>query len=135
VRCNVRNGGYTLIEVLVAFVILAMALAVLLRIFSGGLHNVSASSDYGLAILVAEAQLSSAGVTDTLVPGETHGDAGEKFRWTRIVRSYVPLEGYAADSMPLPAYHVTVIVEWPHADGMRQVDISSIRLAKGRGAT
>lgn len=134
-RTNTRNGGYTLIEVLVAFIILAMALAVLLRIFSGGLHNVSVSSDYGLAILVAEAQLSSAGVTDTLVPGESHGEVRDKFRWTRIVRSYVPLEGYAADSMPLPAYHVTVIVEWPHADGMRQVDISSVRLGKERGAT
>lgn len=134
-RSNVRNGGYTLIEVLVAFVILAMALAVLLRIFSSGLHNISVSSDYGLAILVAEAQLSSAGVTDRLVAGETHGEVSDKFRWTRIVRSYIPLEGYAADSMPLPAYHVTVIVEWPHADGMRQIDISSIRLAKGRDAT
>ena len=134
-RTNTRNGGYTLIEVLVAFIILAMALAVLLRIFSSGLHNVSVSSDYSLAILVAEAQLSSAGVTDTLVPGETHGEVRDKFRWTRIVRIYVPLEGYAADSMPLPAYHVTVIVEWPHADGMRQVDVSSIRLGKERGAT
>lgn len=134
-RNNVRNGGYTLIEVLVAFVILAMALSVLLRIFSGGLRNISVSSDYALAILVAEAQLTSAGVTDALVPGETRGDKGDKFRWTRIVRNYVPLEGYAADSMPLPAYHVTVIVEWPHADGVRQVDISSIRLGKKRGAT
>ena len=134
-RSNVRNGGYTLIEVLVAFVILAMALAVLFRIFSGGLRNVSVSSDYSLAILVAEAQLSSAGVTDTLGPGETHGEVSDKFSWTRIVSRYVPLEGYTGDSMPLPAYHVTVIVEWPYADGVRQVEISSVRLGKGRGAT
>ena len=40
-----HSNGYTLIEVLVAFTILALALTVLLRIFSGGLRNVSVSSD------------------------------------------------------------------------------------------
>lgn len=134
-RNNIRSRGYTLIEVLVAFMILAMALTVLLRIFSGGLRNLSVSSDYAHAILVAEAQLAGAGITAALVPGETHGYAGEKFRWTRIVRSYIPAEGYTADSMPLPAYHVTVIVQWPHAGGTRQVDIGSVRLGKARGAT
>ena len=134
-RHSVRSAGYTLIEVLVAFMILAMSLTVLLRIFSGGLRNITVSSDYTHAILVAEARLANAGVTDTLMPGETHGDEGEKFHWTRIVKNYLPVEGYAADSMPLPAYRVTVIVEWPHANSTRQVDLSSIRLGKAGGTT
>lgn len=130
-----RNGGYTLIEVLVAFMILALALTVLLRIFSGGLRNVSVSSDYARAVLVAEAQLATAGVTDALVPGETYGDDGGRFRWTRIVSNYVPYEGYGREALPVPAYHITVVVEWPHAGSTRQIDLSTIRLARAGGGS
>jgi len=49
--------GYSLIEVLVAFTILALTLTVLFRIFSGGLRNVDAAADYAMAVLVAEGKL------------------------------------------------------------------------------
>ena len=58
----VRQSGYTLIEVLVAFMILALALTVLMRIFSGGLRNVSVSSDYAVATLIAESRLAATAV-------------------------------------------------------------------------
>ena len=132
-RNRSHSAGYTLIEVLVAFMILALALSVLLRIFSGGLRNVSVSSDYARAVLVAEAQLATAGVSDALVPGDTSGDDGGKFPWTRIVRNYVPFEGYDRGALPVPAYHVTVIVEWPHAGSTRQIDLSTIRLGSTTG--
>lgn len=133
-RRSSRIGGYTLIEVLVAFMILALALTVLLRIFSGGLRNVAASADYAHAILVAEAQLATAGVTDALVPGETYGDEGGKFRWRKIVRTYLPFAEYDPGTLPVTAYHITVIVEWSHAGSVRQVDLRSIRLARAAGA-
>lgn len=133
-RNKVRMGGYTLIEVLVAFMILALALTVVLRIFSSGLRNVSASSDYTRAVLVAEAQLAAAGVSDALVQGETQGDEGRHFRWTRVVRDYVPSEGYDREALLVPAYHITVTVEWQHAGSARQIDLTSIRLGKARSA-
>ena len=132
-RNRFRSGGYTLIEVLVAFMILALALSVLLRIFSGGLRNVSVSSDYARAVLVAEAQLATAGVTDTLVAGDTSGDDGGKFLWTRIVRNYVPFEGYDRGTSTVTAYQITVIVEWAHAGSTRQIDLSTVRLARTTG--
>lgn len=133
-RNKYRSRGYTLIEVLVAFMILALALSVLLRIFSSGLRNISVSSDYARAVLVAEAQLATAGVTDALMPGEVVGDEGGKFHWTRTIRDYVPFEGYDRDALLVPAYHITVTVEWPHAGSTRQIDLSSIRLGTTRDA-
>ena len=61
-RSERRSGGYTLIEVLVAFMIMAMALTVLLRIFSGGVRNIDVSSDYARAVLIAESQLAATGI-------------------------------------------------------------------------
>ncbi|MDH3350586.1 MAG: prepilin-type N-terminal cleavage/methylation domain-containing protein [Gammaproteobacteria bacterium] len=127
-RANPRHSGYTLIEVLVAFMILALALTVLLRIFSTGLRNVSVSSDYARAILVAETQLASVGVISRLEPGETRGNDSDKFNWTRVVTNYVPFNGYYQSATQVPAYYITVTVEWPHAGRTRQVNLSSIRL-------
>ena len=74
-----RQRGFTLIEILVAFMVLTLVLTVVFRIFSGGLRNVELSSDYTRAVLVAESQLTAAGITAPLEIGETSGDcAGAK---------------------------------------------------------
>jgi general secretion pathway protein I len=129
-----RDSGYTLIEVLVAFIILALALTVLLRIFSGGLRNVSVSSDYARAALIAESSLAAAGVDEPLVPGAITGSEDGRFRWTRTVRDYQPYPGYRSSARNIAAYHVTVSVEWPHGDSTRSIDVSVIRLLRPEGS-
>jgi len=123
-----RQSGYTLIEVLVAFMILALALTVLLRIFSGGLRNVSVSSDYATATLIAESRLAAAGIDIPLRPGETSGTEGERFEWTVSVQDYQPWPGYRSASQAVDAYRVTVTVEWPNGDNTRSVGLSTVRL-------
>ena len=124
----VRQSGYTLIEVLVAFMILALALTVLMRIFSGGLRNVSVSSDYAVATLIAESRLAAAGIDVPLAPGEMSGTEGERFEWTVSVQDYQPWPGYRSATKGVDAYRVTVTVEWPHGDNTRRVGLSTVRL-------
>ena len=132
-RPDRRNSGYTLVEVLVAFVILALALTVLLRIFSGGVRNVSVSSEYARAVLIAESRLASAGIGSVLSPGETSGIEDERFEWTQTVREYSPSFDYKASVQEVPAYYVTVSVQWSHATGTRSIDLSTIRLLRKEG--
>jgi len=121
------NSGYTLIEVLVAMVILALALSVLLQIFSGGLRNISISDDYTRAVLIAKTQLSSASALASLSTGSSDGISDEKFRWTRTIENYQ----YSADTdLPLDAYTVTIEVEWAHAKSERRVQLSSLVLGE-----
>jgi general secretion pathway protein I len=127
-QLDVRQSGYTLIEVLVAFMILALALTVLMRIFSGGLRNVSVSSDYATATLIAESRLAAAGIDVLLTPGETSGTEGERFAWTVSVQDYQPWPGYRSAAKGVDAYRVTVTVEWPHGDNTRRVGLSTVRL-------
>ncbi len=128
VRSTSCCAGYTLIEVLVAFVILSLALTVLLRIFSGGLRSVSLSSQYAHAILVAEAQLASADTPAALVPGTTTGTDGEAFHWTRRVSDYRPGPAREAGAALVSAYQVEVDVEWRQAGKTRTVSLSGLRL-------
>ncbi|NCF16399.1 MAG: prepilin-type N-terminal cleavage/methylation domain-containing protein [Gammaproteobacteria bacterium] len=107
-----RSRGYTLVEVLVAFMIMALALTVLLRIFSNGVRSVAVSSDYAQAVLIGESRLATAGVDDMLAPGETSGVDGRDFSWTRRVVEYQPAVDYT----------------WPNGDKKRSIDLSTVKL-------
>jgi general secretion pathway protein I len=125
---NRHTHGYTLIEVLVAMVILAMSLTVLFRIFSTGLNNVGVSADYSRAVLIAETQLAQAGISVSLETGVLDGTVDERFYWTRTVADYAPFALADADRSPVAAYQVTVAVEWQHSGRSRAISLSSIRL-------
>ncbi|MGQ0591933.1 MAG: type IV pilus modification PilV family protein, partial [Gammaproteobacteria bacterium] len=61
--------GISLLEVLVAFAIMALALGLLLRIFGTGLRSSAAAERYSAATLWAESLMAGAGSTWPLDPG------------------------------------------------------------------
>ena len=128
-----RSQGYTLIEVLVAFMILVLSLSVLLRIFSGGVRNLSLSAQYSHAVLIAESELAAANTPNTLVPGTTEGVTRDAFRWTRTVSGYQPAGHRLPGAILLPAYQVDVTVEWDRAGKTRSVSLTGLRLGASEG--
>ena len=78
--------GFSLIEVLVAFVILALVATALFRLFSASLANASASEEYSRALLVAESQLALAAAAQPLRETSERGteDAGRVSWETRV---------------------------------------------------
>lgn len=124
--------AYTLIEVLVAMMILALSLTVIFRIFGGGLNKIGIASDYARAVMVAESVLAAAGNTEILQPGESSGSLFEKYRWTRTVRLYQADGEPSYDELPLNVYRVSVTVEWPATNGNRSLDLSTLKLDASR---
>ncbi len=120
--------GYSLIEVLVAFTILALALTVLFRIFSGGLRNVDASADYALAVLVAEGKLAEPGVSTPLQIDTANGVEADKFTWSRSITQYDPANAESNNTFGVRAYRIVVNVEWPGGRSTRRVALETIRL-------
>ena len=124
-----RDRGYTLIEVLVAMIILASSLAIIFRIFSGGLLKIGVATDYTRAAMVAESVLAATGNTEKLVAGETSGRLLDKYRWSRSVAPYQSSEPSSKSNKTVNAYKVTVVVEWPARQGVRSMDLSTLKLA------
>ena len=120
-------NGYTLIEVLVAMMILALALTVLMGMFSGGLRTLHTSADYAHAVLLAEGQLAAAGRSQATVAGESFG-YDDRFRWTRTVAAYHPPALAEIDNLAVTPYRVTVVVEWPGRSGERRLALTTIKL-------
>jgi len=71
--------GFTLLEVLVAFVIAAMAVAVLVEGVLGGLRSADVAGRYEEAIARARSRLAALGTN--IVAGDTQGDDGGSYHW------------------------------------------------------
>lgn len=123
--------GFSLLEVLVAFVILALSLGVLMRIFSGGLNNVGRAERHAHAVVLAESRLAALGVEAPLEEGENAGETEQGYQWRTLVRRYEGAQGdLDPQSMPIELFQVAVMVSWSEG-GERpgQVVLASLRAA------
>lgn len=122
-----QSRGMTLIEVLVAFVVLSVTLAVILQIFMGGMRNARLADSYSRAVFLAESKLAAVGVEQLLVAGEDAGQMGG-MQWR--VRITPADDGGAADRLLLPVrlYQISVNVVWSEDGRDRQVLLESARL-------
>jgi general secretion pathway protein I len=83
--------GYTLLEVMVAFALLAIGLGLLLAILSGGVRSVARSSQSTQATLYAESLLDTLGVDRRLQPGRSQGAfENGRYRWTLDIAPFKP---------------------------------------------
>jgi general secretion pathway protein I len=117
--------GFTLLEVLVAFVIAALALGVLFRGTLGGLRVAQVAGHYEEAVSRAQSRLAAL-TPDSLTPGDRQGDDGNGFHWQVRIS---PVATAPAGSPTL--YAVNVGVSW--VDGSRRmVELDSERIGVAR---
>ena len=130
-----RQRGFSLLEVLVAFVILSLVATALFRLFSGALVNASAADDYTHAVLVAESALTEAAAAVPLVETTGSGSAEEgRISWTTHVTAYNPPDltpdiERVAETMPTRLYRITADVTFAApSGGTRTFALATLRL-------
>ena len=126
-RARVSERGFTLIEVIVAFAIVALALSALFQIFSTGLRSLVVTENYNMAVLLADSKLAGIGFEEPLEAGDQSGTFDNGFRWETNVRSYDD-GGSTLTSGSIQAFEVTVTVEWGGINRERTVSLATLRL-------
>jgi type II secretion system protein I len=138
-RCRqsaTRARGFSLLEVLVAFSILALVGTALFRLFSGALTNASAADDASRAVLVAESVLAEAASVQPLREATQQGSLDDgRIEWTTKVAPYAapgvnPDAERGSESLPLRLFRVSVEVMFPSANGgKRTLSLATTRIA------
>lgn len=132
-----RADGFSLIEVLAAFVVLALVGTALFRLFAGALGNVSLAEEYSRATLYAESRLTVLGNEGPLREGTQQGTSEDgRFTWTSRIEPYKPADAkpdlnIAPDTSMLRLWHLAVEVHWPGGafGNDRTVALSTVRAA------
>lgn len=85
-----RQRGFSLIEVIVAFALMALAATLLLGSLSGAARQVGMAEHQGRAALHAQSLLASAGIDAPLAEGTKQGEWEQgRYRWTLQVSPFV----------------------------------------------
>jgi general secretion pathway protein I len=125
-RRRAREDGFTLLEVLVALVVLATSIVAILQLFGGGLRLARTAGDHSDAALLASAKLADV-EPGALTEGTTDGTEGQ-YRWTRHVAlapGLLPPEPEGVEGGRLRLARVSVEVRWGEN---RRVELATLRV-------
>ncbi len=120
------NGGFTLIEVLVALTILAVALAPLLRVYSSGIRLGVTGEHFAKATIIAEAVIAEAAAAAPYSESNRSGTTEGGFEWRLNVLPFEP-----DDTVPL-FFSFQTVVSWQEGRHSRSITFQTLRLDPSR---
>lgn len=113
-----RQQGFTLIEIIAAFTILAMTFMVVLEILSNSAANTIKSSERSQIALEAESKLAEIGITIPIEEGGASGAFDSGRRWDIAMTPYeISYQGDTVmDFAPIELYHIILTVRWDYGE-------------------
>jgi len=123
--------GYSLLEVIAAFAILALGLGLLLGSLSGGMRQMRESAAAGRAALHAQSLLASLGVDIPLQPGQRQGgfEPGH-YRWQLTIRPWHdPAFPPPPEASTPGLLELELVITWGEAGPDERWQVRSLRQA------
>jgi len=112
-----KNRGFTLLELLLAFVVFALSFATVLEILSGSMRNTVRAREYTEAALTAQSVMDQVGLEIPLLAGTSMaGEAGE-YHWEIELFDYVdtgenPYSVELAELTGIELLQIELLVSW-----------------------
>src|SRR5262245_20609328 len=127
-----RKRGFSLIEMLAAFVVFAIGFGVMMEITSSSLRNARRAAEQTEAALWAQSLIDAAGVDTKLEAGNSTGEFDRKYRWDMQVtewewESTTQPTGLDAASGMLELYRIELVVRWGRGDSERSSKFVTVR--------
>lgn len=115
-----RAGGFTLLEVLAAFVVFVLVFGGILETLSMAGRNSRRSADITAAAQWAQSKLDAVGIDPPLEAGRKSGRFDDRYRYQLDISVFEPpvLEGAAQPAVAVDMFRIELIVIW--SDGYRE---------------
>lgn len=134
--CGLRDSkfamqsGFTLLEVVVAMVIVGLGVVTLLELFSAGLRLEARSSSSTDAVTYARQAMDAVVSRRDLSDGQQEGSFAGKYRWTVTV---APVQEETALSSPgaWRLKEITLQMNFSEGEGEKKIEFRTLRLVKG----
>ena len=117
-----KEGGFTLLEVIVAMALFAAGIVALFQLYSGALRLSAGARDAAASSIYARQRMEEALLAPNPVEGVEQGAFGDRYRW-EVETSVVP----SAEELPYDEVRVRVTVTWRDGGDERSVDLSATR--------
>lgn len=131
-RSRNKQRGFSLLEMLIAFSILAVSLGILLKIFSTGITTAQVADNYTTAVQIANNLIAKTGVETSLKMSEELGVENDFYHWRVRVnpQTFVSPELDFRD-LPVEVFNINVLVWWgdDHKTDDRVLELNTMKLA------
>lgn len=128
-RVPQSKPGFTLIEILVAISILAIAMTVILQLFSGGLKSARISNVYTQAIFHAREKMDESLLDSLYSDGMEEGVFDDGYQWKSEV-TRVELDEEEQEKLPYYLYNINIKIIWDMGRSEKVFEVSTLRIVE-----
>lgn len=122
-----KKDGFTLLEVLVAFVLLVMTVTVILQLFSANIKALSRSEDYASAVVRAESKMREILDTETLSENVWTETSEDGYRFDiSITRAY---EERTRD-LSLKVLEIVLTASWTQSGKNKSLTLNTMKTVR-----
>ena len=119
-----RDRGFTLLEILVALVLLATTVAVILQLFSANLRSLAISEEYVTAAAIADVKLREISDNDDLEPGTQSETIQDTYRADITVAETLQNR---TEQIPFRLLEVTLTLRWVVGGKERSFSLQTLK--------
>lgn len=132
-RVNAERSqhGFTLIEVVIALAVFAVAVGVCMQIATAGLRQSRVAAEQTQAALLAQSLLDLHGVGERLQPGRSSGRLEGDYSWEIEVTPHEPVMESVSPLAPgfsaVQLFKLELTIRWPAGRSERSAKFSTLR--------